>query len=152
MRVLIVEDDLVAGLLVERMIKACLSSGDETYVAKTMAEAEQYIRDFGQPEIITLDLNLPDSRWKETLKTGIKRLKGDGQTLVLVMSGVSEDGLDKQAILNGADGFLAKGPDFTERGFLGNLSATIQSLYSQPVRYRAYENILKLITERLGKQ
>lgn len=149
MKVLIVEDDAVAGLLIERMLKPYLEEGDDITIVRTMADAQAYLTTHGEPDILTLDLNLPDSRWSETIEK-INDFKKSGKCVVLVVSGVSEDGLDKKVIAGGADSFLSKGPDFGEKGFLGNLADTFKSLTAQPVRYKAYERIHKLIADKLG--
>lgn len=150
MNVLIVEDDAVAGLVIERMIRPYLSESDNTTIVKTMAEAEDYLLT-QDPDIVTLDLNLPDSRWPITMSR-IGEFKKNGRCVVVVLSGVSEPGVDikQKALSYGADSFLAKGPDFNEPGVLGSIRDAIKSLISQPVRYKLYEPIFKLISEKLG--
>ncbi len=147
MKVLVVEDDPIFGMLIARLIKPYLSADDHVTVVKNLAEADQYLDINGPADLTTLDLNLPGSRWDKTVDQ-IERFKGK-KGCVLVISGVQELGVDKISRDRGADGFIAK--PFNEKGFISNLRDMLRSLVSTPERYKPYERILSAINDNLEK-
>ncbi|PJA11780.1 MAG: hypothetical protein COX65_09775 [Elusimicrobia bacterium CG_4_10_14_0_2_um_filter_56_8] len=104
-KVLIIEDnvydsDIVAGLF--RGIEGgefSLRCADTLEKARESSAAEK-------PDIILLDLNLPDSFGPQTLDRAIEIFKGQP---IIVMTGYYEDRLGVELIKNGAQDYLVKG-------------------------------------------
>ncbi|WP_005032606.1 PAS domain S-box protein [Holophaga foetida] len=101
--VLIVEDSAEWAELIQRV----LQSRQEWYTRSvgTMAKARECLAERSWDLLFT-DLNLPDSRGLDTLF----RLRGEApDTGIVVMTGMSEEALARQALRAGAQDFLVKG-------------------------------------------
>ena len=105
-KILVVEDDST----VRNLITTTLKSNGYAYIAATTAEAAMAAAATGQPDIVFLDLGLPDLDGLEV----IKRIRSWSQMPIIVISARSEDG-DKVAALDaGADDYLTKPFSVTE--------------------------------------
>lgn len=107
------------------------------------------------PDLITLDLSLPDSNTEATISRIHVLREANEKSVILVLSGIVTT-VDKQRIIDaGADDLLLKQemmPMGTKgNGFLTNLYLAVSSLIKQPVRYQANVRILELLAERLSK-
>lgn len=146
-KALIVEDDKPIALLLESLIKPLV---DETFVCYTMACALEYIKTHNNPDIVTLDLNLPDSRWQETLHH-IADLKAENTVLFVVTGILGEKDLVKKSIASGADAFIEKSEIMFKRegGILNDIRDTFRSLVRSPEKYKSHGKILQAITDIL---
>ena len=105
-KILVVEDDST----VRNLITTTLKSNNYTYITAPTGEAAIVAATTQQPDIVFLDLGLPDLDGVEV----IKRIRSWSQMPIIVISARSEDG-DKVAALDaGADDYLTKPFSVTE--------------------------------------
>ena len=105
-KILVVEDDST----VRNLITTTLKSNNYTYITAHTGEAAIAAATTQQPDIVFLDLGLPDLDGVEV----IKRVRSWSQMPIIVISARSEDG-DKVAALDaGADDYLTKPFSVTE--------------------------------------
>jgi serine phosphatase RsbU (regulator of sigma subunit)/DNA-binding NarL/FixJ family response regulator len=105
MRILLVEDSPEDAELVETYLDAMADETVEIVRADTLAGAEGVV---ASPELdaVLLDLHLPDARGIDTLT----RLMARGPSApVIVMTGMGDDALGREALRHGAQDFLVKG-------------------------------------------
>ena len=106
LKILVVEDDPT----VRNLITTTLKSNNYTYITAPAGEAAIAAATTQQPDIVFLDLGLPDLDGVEI----IKRIRTWSQMPIIVISARSEDG-DKVAALDaGADDYLTKPFSVTE--------------------------------------
>lgn len=152
MKILIIEDDDAFAGLVERFMSEIST---DIVIAHSFRDAISVLTVIPLPDLITLDLSLPDSNTEATISRIHVLREANEKSVILVLSGIVT-GVDKQRIIDsGADDLLLKqemmpmGPK--GKGFLANLSLAVSSLVKQPVRYQANVRILELLAERLAK-
>jgi len=105
-KILVVEDDPT----VRNLITTTLKSNSYAYITAPTGEAAIAAATTQQPDIVFLDLGLPDLDGVEV----IKRIRSWSQMPIIVISARSEDG-DKVAALDaGADDYLTKPFSVTE--------------------------------------
>ena len=105
-KILVVEDDPT----VRNLITTTLKSNNYAYITVPTGEAAIAAATTQQPDIVFLDLGLPDLDGVEV----IKRIRSWSQMPIIVISARSEDG-DKVAALDaGADDYLTKPFSVTE--------------------------------------
>ena len=105
-KILVVEDDST----VRNLITTTLKSNNYTYITAPTGEAAIAAATTQQPDIVFLDLGLPDMDGVEV----IKRIRSWSQMPIIVISARSEDA-DKVAALDaGADDYLTKPFSVTE--------------------------------------
>ena len=105
-KILVVEDDPT----VRNLITTTLKSNNYAYITAPTGEAAIAAATTQQPDIVFLDLGLPDLDGVEV----IKRIRSWSQMPIIVISARSEDG-DKVAALDaGADDYLTKPFSVTE--------------------------------------
>ena len=113
-KILVVEDDST----VRNLITTTLKSNNYAYITAANGEAAIAAATTQQPDIVFLDLGLPDLDGVEV----IKRIRSWSQMPIIVISARTEDG-DKVAALDaGADDYLVKPFSFLE------LQARIQAM------------------------
>ena len=105
MRVLLVEDSRTDAALVESLLEHSPAARFEVTAAGTLGEALAWLARRA-PDVILLDLTLPDS---ERLQTHRAVRNRSPDVPVVVMTGLQEDGLGQAAVQQGAQDFLAKG-------------------------------------------
>lgn len=147
-----VEDDPALSELLGRFLSEICS---EVYLALTFKQALEHMQRVPPPDLVTLDLNLPDSTIESTIGQIHQIRRFNDQSVIIVISGVVEP-LDKERIVKaGADACLLKHDLIpmanSTRGFLGNLYDAVRAIIKQPVRYQNNLLILELIAERLAK-
>lgn len=105
MRVLLIEDDPDDVLLVkESLAEVSLGKIKLEYtgrLSRGLIELSSHFYD-----VVLLDLNLPDSRGLETLKTIVKSYP---KMPVVVLSGLADDATTLEAVRRGAQDYLVKG-------------------------------------------
>ena len=109
-RVLIVDDEPANLLLLEEFLA---DTATEVYSLTDSREVEQAFTDF-QPDIVLLDLHMPEVDGREVLR----RLRGPRASLgflpVIVLTGDTSRAARNSAFLLGANDFLTKPLDRTE--------------------------------------
>lgn len=107
-RVLLIEDDPDDAFLIEEMLLSGIYGGfcefrlqHEHYLSKGSARLAK-----GGIDVVLLDLSLPDSMGMETLRTihAVER-----NVPIIVLTGLSDEGVGIEAIKNGAQDYLVKG-------------------------------------------
>lgn len=122
-RLLIVEDSALQRCLYQRSVE----TQDPHFVvhsAGTLAHGLAEAATF-QPEVVLLDLHLPDSDGEPTLDHIMDFKRGEPAAKVIVMS--ADSTLRERALAQGADDFMEKAP-----GDSAPLLARINSLLSCP--------------------
>ena len=104
--ILVVEDDAT----VRNLITTTLKSNDYRYITASNGEAAIMAATTQQPDIVFLDLGLPDLDGVEV----IKRIRSWSQMPIIVISARSEDGDKVAALDTGADDYLTKPFSVTE--------------------------------------
>jgi PAS domain S-box-containing protein len=136
--VLVIEDDLVNCMLLEKLLRKSTLSVGEIESAQTLDAALEITEDHDF-NIIFLDLNLPDCSGLETIKKTHKKCPN---TAIIVVTGAYDDDLGPDTIHCGAQEYLRKGRYDVE-------------LLTQSIRYalerKLYERTLKNSEERYRK-
>ena len=104
-RVLLVEDSRTDAALVASLLEHSPNARFEITVAGTLADGLAWLARRA-PDVILLDLTLPDSEGLQTHRAVRNR---SPDVPVVVMTGLQEDGLGQAAVQQGAQDFLAKG-------------------------------------------
>jgi len=104
--VLLIEDNPGDAGLIQEMLVACGIAQENFSVAGSLAAASRYMAAGHAPDVILLDLNLPDSCGIATLEQCITTIAG--RTPVIVLTGNDDDKIGELAIENGADDYLEK--------------------------------------------
>jgi diguanylate cyclase (GGDEF)-like protein len=109
--VLLVEDSRTDAALVESLLDYSPAARFEVTLTGTLADALAWLAR-RSPDVILLDLTLPDSEGLQTYRA-IRNRSPD--VPVVVMTGLQESGLGQAAVQQGAQDFLAKGDASRER-------------------------------------
>ncbi|MFP4477077.1 MAG: PAS domain S-box protein [Desulfatibacillaceae bacterium] len=103
--VLIIEDSPLDARVVREMLDREKTDAFSFSMAESLAQAEAAIRN-QPPDIVMLDLNLPDSRGLSTFR----RLQGQApRTPILVLSGTEDERTAVDCVREGAQAYLIKG-------------------------------------------
>ena len=116
--ILVVEDDST----VRNLITTTLKSNDYRYISASNGEAAIAAASSQQPDIVFLDLGLPDMDGVEV----IKRVRSWSQIPIIVISARSEDEDKIEALDAGADDYLTK--PFSVEELLARLRVTVRRL------------------------
>ena len=103
-RVLLVEDNAGDAELTTESLWEGSDSSIEVRTASTLAEARRHLASFVADAVI-LDLNLPDSRGIQTLRHVKGVARGEA---IIVISGILDERLRRQALAEGAEEVFAK--------------------------------------------
>lgn len=147
MKVLIVEDQAPVSDMLRRYVEPIAR---EVVVASTMDEALHAIETRPPFDLITLDLNLPDSTTLESVAR-IKEIhdKNDGG-FVVVITGMLGVEARKQVEEAGADGFFQKIETVeTRENFFSNLKNMVNSAIRNPVRYQRNLAVAEKLIDKL---
>ncbi len=104
-KVLIVEDNVYDAKLVEELIHGIENGGFVLSFAQSLEQAGR-AQEKEDPDIVLLDLNLPDSFGPRTLDRAIEIF---GNRPIVVMTGIHEERLGVELIKKGAQDYLVKG-------------------------------------------
>jgi DNA-binding response OmpR family regulator len=107
-RTLLIEDDESDVYLVREILAKSRNSelpAIELMVASTLGDGLRQL-ERNCPDIVLLDLMLPDSRGMESLRQVAAKA---GRTPIVVLSGISDEKLSLEAAEYGAQDFLVKG-------------------------------------------
>lgn len=104
-RILLVEDEPSDAHLVRQMLSSSAVFSSELIWANCLADAGVEC-DLQKPDLLLLDLSLPDSQGLETLRICRKRL---GAVPIIVLTGNDDNEFALQALDHGAQDYLLKG-------------------------------------------
>lgn len=147
MKILIVEDDPGIGILLRKYLEGIPDTVIEV-VEDLEAFREAYHR-IPPPDIVTLDLLLPDSAAENTLSeiAAFKQANPDG--CLVVMTGISTDPTIKdRSFSSGADGFITKQIVGKRSDFLSAMSNVLSAKKEIP-RYQQHLSLIEALTSTL---
>ncbi len=139
MRILLVEDDKVDRMAVERLVR----DKGLPYDLKTSASLAEGIEqiDKFKFDVILLDYQLGDG-------TGLDLLKEIKETPVIFITGAGSEDIAAQAMREGAYDYLIKDPD---RNYLTVLPSTVQNVILRKRAEEEREKLIKELQEALAK-
>lgn len=139
-KILLVEDDHLSADLVQNTLKPIVDRfpDGEILLAGTMAAAEEIASNVPHPDIVILDLSLPDSTREETLSTIPRFLD---RSPVLVITGWPDPDLHEAVLKTGAG--LLKKIDLNKRSLFKTIIATILSWKGDTPRMKAIRENLR---------
>ncbi|MFZ4536657.1 EAL domain-containing protein [Propionivibrio sp.] len=106
--VLVIEDEPGDAQLIRLLLLESNDEAFEVHLAGSLAEAQHLIDDDGlHPDVVLLDLNLPDS----TGIASVERCRKLSDAPVVVLTGLDDQAATKTAIQSGAEDYLTKGGD-----------------------------------------
>ena len=105
MNILLIEDDLLSRILFKRHLDTIPDIEKTLIVAENLADGIKIIND-EKPDIIFVDLGLPDSTGINTLKQICSKAL---ETPIIVFTGLDDHKLGLEAIANGAQDYIVKG-------------------------------------------
>ncbi|MCW5581291.1 MAG: response regulator, partial [Luteimonas sp.] len=141
MRVLYVEDSATAAELARRALLREVPDG-ELVLARSLAEARRRLEGATLPDVLIVDLNLPDGRGLELLA----EVRARSQPVsVVVLIGVGDEGSAVSALRAGADDCL-----FKHERYLDELPATLEKARRQALLGRERAK-LRTTAERLSR-
>lgn len=150
MKVLIVEDQPMIALLLKRYLTplAC-----EVQIAESKEQARRLLLEARDFDLVTLDLNLPDSNAQQTL-ADLRSLRGDNQKLVIiVISGVMNMRHAEEIFAAGADGFMSKEDvSLSSDDFLTTLREVSMAIIASPRRDQRNVAFLEKVCVKIGEQ
>lgn len=136
-RILLVEDDAGDAHLLRQLLRHAKALVFDVIWVKSLAEAQQKLRE-NTPDVVLLDLTLPDSSGLETVHAG--RLAA-GVAPLIVLTGHKDTEFALQALEAGAQDYLVKG-EFQEEHLIRSIRYAIsrakleQRLYEAEERWR----------------
>jgi CheY-like chemotaxis protein len=147
-RILIVED---APEMAKLLVRYLQPVAREIIVADSMEHAFAVINAVDPFDIVTLDLNLPDSRTEETRDKirEIKRVNPDA--LVVVITGVVRPEEQAKILEAGADGYVYKVDIMGQpTKFWQTLSDVMRSVVKTPTRYTKNVAIMEKLNSAIA--
>lgn len=136
-RILLVEDDASDANLLRYSLRATEGAAFDITWVKSLSEAQRYLHEH-EPDIVLLDLTLPDSSGLETVQAG--RLAA-GALPIIVLTGHNDPEFALQTLAAGAQDYLIKG-DFEADDLIRSIRYAIsrakleQRLYEAEERWR----------------
>jgi len=150
MRALIIEDLEDEAKLISYIIEPLAS---EIIVRPRMAEALVDIGSGNPPEIITIDLGLPDSNRDFTINTRIPQIRGLApDSLIIVITGLATDDSTKACLASGADAVFPKLEIMPVHGFMDRLQSLVLELMKRPKPRETNLRILETIAEKIAQR
>ena len=107
-RVLVVEDNPSDVRVIERLLGGSTEPGYEIRVAERVSDGLELLAAGPDPDVILLDLSLPDSN-PEELDAFHRMHEAAGGVPIIVMTGMRDQELASRAVRDGAQDFLVKG-------------------------------------------
>lgn len=105
MQILLVEDNQIEAELLRELLADAGGLMASVHHAQTLRQAQDWLDGAAAPDVVLLDLHLPDVLGFEGLRSLRERLP---EVPVLVLTNAREPGLDERVLLEGAQDFLAK--------------------------------------------
>jgi DNA-binding NarL/FixJ family response regulator len=137
MKILIVEDDPGMGILLRKYLEGLPDTDIEI------------VEDLPPPDIVTLDLLLPDSAAEQTLAEIAQFKKANPDGCLVVMTGISTDpAIKDKSFAAGADGFITKQVVGKRSEFLNAISNVFAAKKEIP-RYQQHLSLIEALTSTL---
>lgn len=105
-RILIIDDDSDCAQLTRLQLQQLLGGAIKTCQAASLEESVQLLDSGFEPELVMLDLSLPDGTGLECVTHIRTRLPN---AHILIMTGRDRDSMVVECLTGGADGYLQKG-------------------------------------------
>ena len=105
LRLLLIEDNPADARFIQELLRERFSGRMAIEQREELREGLAYL-DEDVPDVVLLDLNLPDSRGIDTLEAFQKHAS---QLPVIVLTGMADEELGRQAVHHGAQDYLNKG-------------------------------------------
>lgn len=121
-RLLLVEDDAA----IRRLVRVALEQAGFELIAAETGAAGVAAFDAESPDIVVLDLNLPDIHGFEVCQ----HIRERGQTPILMLTAAARDEQVLEGFTRGADDYLTK--PFSVRVFIARLEALLRRLPPKP--------------------
>lgn len=148
MHVLIVEDDPGLAEMIARYLEPV---ADEVQIAYTMAEAERAMAEAKELHLITLDLNLPDSRVNETLDAIPRLRKVHPDALIIVLTAMVDPHRELEVLDAGADGYMYKQLlRYGQPRLLSTLRDVVFSVIKRPNRFQQSVGLLEKVAVKIA--
>ena len=146
-KVLLVEDDAIDKLIVERIIAGCSQSVEfATDSARSLSEAIERLNT-SEYDVVLLDLMLPDSGGLETVRR-IKEI--NSHVPVVVLTGIDDEQTGLSAIKSGAMDYLVKGQAL-DNVLLRTVRYAIERNRMQQALQEAHDRLEMQVEERTEK-
>lgn len=131
MKILIIEDD---PAMMEMWVRYLTPTGSEVIQAKDYETAEREMRKIPPPDMVFLDLVLPDSRDPEdTLRCGVEMIRGmNPESVIIVITGMNSAKIAQLAMSVGADGFNFKHEVVGQRKLLRAVQGVLETRKASP--------------------
>lgn len=140
--ILIVEDEKPMADLMERLVKPLLSHfpGSQVTVAHKLVDALLTVRAYNAPDIVLLDLTLPDSDIENTMNH-IDEI--DSRCAVVIVTGHSRERV-KQMLLNDSIPIVDKSAAITNPGMLARVIVKAFGYWHQQHFDRIQRNLARM--------
>lgn len=150
MRVLIIEDIPTHAALLADIMRPLAS---EVLIAHTMARAREIIAASNEPpEIITVDLGLPDSDRDNTIQTELARIRAYApNSLVIVITGLQVEE-DEARIRKHADGVWHKHDVVTSKTFMAKLRDLVLLLIAEKGPPSRNLHLLEMVAKSIAQE
>lgn len=144
MKILIVEDSPELARMIARYVKGLAR---EVIIAQDMAHAFAELQKADPFDIVTLDLNLPDSNIESTLAQIMNIKTTQPNCLLVVVTGVVRPEEKDRIIAAGADGYMNKMDVMGKpESFLQTLRDIYRSTKKLPTRYKRNVDLMERFT------
>lgn len=149
MRILIVEDSPELARMIARYVQGIAR---EVIIAESMAHALSELHKADPYDIVTLDLNLPDSSIDETLMRIMEIKTTNPNCLLVVITGVVRPEEQARIMSAGADGYMHK-LDIAGKpeSFLQTLMDIFRSTKKLPTRYKKNVELMEKFTAAIAQ-
>lgn len=146
MNVLIIEDDKFAAELIANMVR---SFTEKPIIAYTMEDASRYISEQKEPpEIITVDLAMPDSDRTKTIRIAIAEIRQRApESLIIVLTGMTMHGEPEECIASGADAVFEKHDVATPKMFMDKLTQLVIEMNNRPSTIQRRVKVLEAVAK-----
>lgn len=149
MKILIVEDSPELAKLIARYVRGIAR---EVIVADSMAHAFSELQKADPFDIVTLDLNLPDSNIESSLGRIMEIKAQNPNCLLVVITGVIRPEEKNRILSAGADGYMNKTDVIGHPGgFLQTLKDIFRSTAKLPTRYKTNVDLMTTLTKAIAE-
>ncbi len=105
--ILLIQDSPTDAEIVRRALRKGLPDGCIVHTAGTMAQAESFLNDRSDIDIILLDLGLPDTRGRADTFMRLEKAK-KSEIPTMILTSVSDHALAVELVGSGAQDFVGK--------------------------------------------
>lgn len=146
MKILIVEDDPGMGILLQKYLAGLPDT--EVEVVTNLEAAKLAFSRIPPPDIVTLDLLLPDSAAEATLSEIMRFKEFNPNGCLVVMTGISNSDIQDKSLKAGADSFMDKHVVWKREDFLDGIRQVVATKKDVP-KYLEYISLIEALTSTL---